>query len=126
MDPKKVLVVDDSKLIHKMFEMMLRDLPLVHAFDGREALGSLSEHAEIDLILLDINMPTMNGLEFLAEVKRNGAFAKIPIVIVSTQGKQEDTDRAIEAGANAYITKPFRSEDILRVIADLDPDPPRE
>src|ERR1700687_2648003 len=71
MKPNKVLVVDDSKLLHRMFEMMLRQYPIVHAYDGREALERLAEaeHRDVDLILLDMNMPRMNGLEFLAAVK---------------------------------------------------------
>jgi CheY-like chemotaxis protein len=75
--PKKVLVVDDSKLIHKMFEVMLRSYALVHAMDGREGLERLHEHPDIDLILLDINMPSMNGFEFLEEVKRSEAFTEV-------------------------------------------------
>lgn len=119
MEPKKILVIDDSKLIHKMFEVMLRPNTLVHAEDGQQGLQRLVEHADVDLILLDINMPVMNGLEFLDAVKRNQAFAGIPVVIVSTEGKEEDTQRALNAGAIAYIKKPFQSESILSVIADV-------
>ena len=119
MEPKKLLVVDDSKLIHKMFEVMLRVYPQVHAMDGREGLQRLGEHADIDLILLDINMPTMDGLEFLAEIKRDAAFADLPVIVISTEGKDEDTDRALAAGANAYITKPFRSDQVISAIAEL-------
>lgn len=119
MEPKKILVIDDSKLIHKMFEVMLRPHSLVHAEDGQEGLQRLVEHADVDLILLDINMPRMNGLEFLDAVKRNNAFAEIPVVIVSTEGKDEDTQRALESGASAYIKKPFQSENIISVIAEV-------
>jgi two-component system chemotaxis response regulator CheY len=118
--PKKVLVVDDSKLIHKMFEVMLRDFDLIHAGDGLEALQRLGEHADIDLILLDINMPNMNGLEFLDKIKRDAALADIPVIIVSTEGKEDDTIRGLEAGAAAYIKKPFRSEEILVIIDRLE------
>ena len=119
MKPNKVLVVDDSKLIHKMFEVMLRPVNLVHAHDGQEGLQRLAEHPDIELILLDINMPRMNGLEFLKEVRRNDAFSEIPVVIVSTEGKDEDTQRGLEAGAASYITKPFQAENILKVIEDV-------
>lgn len=119
MDPRKILIVDDSKLIHKMFEVMLRVHRLVHAEDGVDGLTKLAEHADVDLILLDVNMPRMNGLEFLSEVRKNEAFAQTPIVIVSTEGKDEDTERALEAGASAYITKPFQSEKILDVVSRL-------
>jgi two-component system, chemotaxis family, chemotaxis protein CheY len=118
--PRKVLVVDDSKLMHKMYEVMLRQYSLVYALDGRQALERLREHRDIDLVLLDINMPNMNGLEFLAEMKADPAIAGATVVIISTEGREEDTARGMEAGAAAYIKKPFHSEEILDVIARLE------
>jgi two-component system chemotaxis response regulator CheY len=117
--PKKILVIDDSKLIHKMFNVMLRQYEVVHAHDGQEGLSCLGEGAEIDLILLDINMPNMNGLEFLDKVKADAALSEIPVVIVSTEGKEEDTERAMTAGASAYIKKPFDHKQLLDVIKEL-------
>ncbi len=119
MQPRKVLVVDDSKLMRKMFEVMLRQYPLAYAADGREALDRLRENSDIDLILLDINMPNMTGLEFLAEMRADGANADTKVVIISTEGREEDTARGLEAGADAYISKPFRTEQILEVISRL-------
>lgn len=103
-----------------MFEVMLREFDLVHATDGLEALQRLGEHSDIDLILLDINMPYMNGLEFLDSVKQDAALADIPVIIISTEGKEEDTIRGLEAGAAAYIKKPFGSEEILVIIERLE------
>ena len=120
MQPRKVLVVDDSKLMHKMYEVMLRQYPLVYALDGRQALDRLKEHPDIDLVLLDINMPNMNGLEFMAELQADGTAGKIAVIIISTEGREEDTARGLEAGAHAYIKKPFHSEEILDVIARLE------
>lgn len=120
MQPKKVLVVDDSKLMHKIFEVMLRQYALVFALDGHEALAQLAAHPDIDLILLDINMPNMNGIEFLEVVKSDAKLADIPVVIVSTEGTEEDTAQGLSAGAVAYIKKPFQSEDILEIIANLE------
>ncbi len=120
MQPRKVLVVDDSKLMHKMYEVMLRQYPLVYASDGRQALDRLQDHADIDLVLLDINMPNMNGLEFLAELSSNPERAELPVIIISTEGREEDTARGLEAGATAYIKKPFHSEEILEVISRLE------
>ena len=120
MQPRKVLVVDDSKLMQKMYEVMLRQYPLVYASDGRQALDRLREHPDVDLVLLDVNMPNMNGLEFLAQLKAEGGFADgMAIVIISTEGREEDTARGLEAGAAAYISKPFHSEEILAVISRL-------
>lgn len=119
MQPRKVLVVDDSKLMHKMFEVMLRQYSLVYASDGRQALDRLREHPDIDLVLLDVNMPNMNGLEFLEQLKAGGGGDGMSIVIISTEGRDEDTARGLEAGASAYIKKPFHSEEILAVISRL-------
>lgn len=119
MQPRKVLVVDDSKLMHKMFEVMLRQYSLVYASDGRQALDRLREHPDIDLVLLDVNMPNMNGLEFLAQLKASGGGDGMSVVIISTEGRDEDTSRGLEAGASAYIKKPFHSEEILAVISGL-------
>lgn len=123
MKPKKVLVVDDSKLLHRMFEMMLRQYPLVHAYDGREALDRLAEHKDVDLILLDINMPRMNGLEFLAAVKAHSEFSRIPVVIITTEGTEDDTQRGLDAGASAYVKKPFRNEELIGVINRIQTSP---
>lgn len=119
MEPTKILVVDDSKLMHKMYEVMLRQYVVIHALDGREALDQLRHHRDTDLIFLDINMPNMNGLEFLAEAKADPELVEVPVVIISTEGKEEDTQRGLEAGAIAYIKKPFRSEEVSNVIAQI-------
>jgi two-component system chemotaxis response regulator CheY len=121
--PRKVLVVDDSKLMHKMYELMLRQYPLVYASDGRQALDRLQEHGDIDLVILDINMPNMNGLEFLETIRADGAFRDLPVVIVSTEGREEDTAKGLAAGASAYIKKPFQSEDILGMLSRLEKGP---
>jgi two-component system, chemotaxis family, chemotaxis protein CheY len=119
MQPKKALVIDDSSLIHKMFKLMLPHSTVVCASDGREALQKLAAEPDVELIFLDINMPNMNGLEFLAQVKADAALAQIPVVIVSTEGKEEDTIRGLRAGAAAYVKKPFRNEalqDLIRKV----------
>ena len=120
MQPRKVLVVDDSKLMHKMYEVMLRQYALVYASDGHQALDRLRQHPDIDLVLLDVNMPNMNGLEFLAQIRADGARADLPVIIISTEGRDEDTVRGMEAGATAYIKKPFHTEEILGMIARLE------
>ena len=120
MQPRKILVVDDSKLMHKMYEVMLRQYPLVYAADGRQALDRLQEHGDVDLVLLDINMPYMDGLEFLDRLRAETAFDGMAVVIISTEGREDDVARGLEAGAAAYIKKPFHSEEILDVIARLE------
>lgn len=119
MKPSKVLVVDDSELIHKMFRIFFRDVDVVCALDGREALDGLARHPDVDLIILDVNMPRMDGLEFLDKVKEDEAFSGIPVVIVSTEGEEEDTIRGLEAGAAAYVKKPFQPEQLSDIVARL-------
>lgn len=121
---RKVLVVEDSRLIHKMYEVMLRPCMLIAAHDGREGLARLTENPDVDVIILDINMPHMTGLEFLAEVKAKPEFANVPVIIVSTEGKEEDVARGLKAGAIAYLKKPFQREDLLKIIGRLTVQPP--
>jgi two-component system, chemotaxis family, chemotaxis protein CheY len=113
---KKILVVEDSKLVHRMYELMLRPHVLVYAMDGREGLQRLAENADIDLIVLDINMPQVNGFEFLGHAKANPVFARIPVIIVSTEGKEGDIQRGLDAGAAAYLKKPFLRDQLMAVI----------
>jgi len=113
---RKVLVVEDSRLIHKMYEVMLRPCMLIAAHDGREGLTRLEENPDVDVIILDINMPHMTGLQFLGQVKAKPEFAQIPVIIVSTEGKEEDVARGLQAGAVAYLKKPFQREDLLKII----------
>ncbi|HYH46273.1 MAG TPA: response regulator [Thermoanaerobaculia bacterium] len=120
MQPRKVLVVDDSKLMHKMYEVMLRQYPLVYAWDGREALECLREHRDIELVILDINMPNMNGLQLLEAMKSDAVLAGTPVIIITTEGSSADTARGIAAGAAAYLTKPFVTEEILDAITRLE------
>ncbi len=121
MKPSKVLVVDDSKLMHRIYDSVLDNIELLHAYDGREALEILATHIDTDLVVLDINMPRMNGLEFLSEAKLDPLFAVIPVLIVSTEGSEQDTVRGLEAGAAGYLRKPFESEELLGMIEKLAP-----
>ena len=122
---KKVLVVDDSALIHQMYKMALMRYKcfIVSAKNGQSGLDQLAEHPDIDLVLLDINMPVMGGLEFLKKVKELGTYSNIPIVVVSTEGKEEDTKRGLEMGARGYVTKPIQIAALHALIEKLVPSP---
>lgn len=115
----KVLIVDDSKLIHQMYRLVLmryKGCALLDAMNGLEALDILSRENGIDLILLDINMPVMNGVQFMEKLKKDGLYRHIPIVVISTEGKEEDTIRAMKLGAWGYIVKPFKSEALYELL----------
>jgi two-component system chemotaxis response regulator CheY len=120
---KKVLVVDDSALIHQMYKMVLMryKCQIVDALNGQDGLDKLDKNPDADLILLDINMPVMNGLDFIRKVKELGSFNHIPIVLVSTEGKEEDTMRGLALGAKGYVKKPFQPSDLHQLIEKLYP-----
>lgn len=120
---KKVMVVDDSALIHQMYKMALirYKCTILPAKNGQAALDLLAQHRDIDMILLDINMPVMGGLEFLQKTKEIGTHSNIPIVIQSTEGREEDTKRGLELGAAAYLTKPIQTAALHAVIERLVP-----
>jgi len=119
LEPTKVLAVDDSDLMHRMYGVMLRGVELLHARDGVQALDLISAHADIDLVLLDINMPNMNGFELLAELGRRGRVPGLPVIVVTTEGHEQEAARGLAAGAAAYLTKPFRGDQVRAAIAAI-------
>jgi two-component system chemotaxis response regulator CheY len=118
---KKVLVVDDSALIHQMYKMVLMRYrcEIIDALNGQDGLDKLEKHPDVSLMLVDINMPLMNGLEFIQKVKAAGKYDHIPIIIVSTEGKEEDTQRGLAIGAKGYVKKPFQPSDLHALIGKL-------
>jgi two-component system, chemotaxis family, chemotaxis protein CheY len=115
---EKVLIVEDSHLQAKMYQTVLGTYPacrLIFALNGLEALDQLALEKNISLIVLDINMPKMNGLAFLEAMRRNGC-RNIPVIIVTTEGKDEDIQRGLEAGAKAYIKKPWKPDQLRDLI----------
>lgn len=91
---------------------------IVEAESGFEALRFLPRES-FDLVVTDINMPDINGLELVAFIKNNEKYASIPLIIVSTEGSDRDREKGLGLGANAYIVKPFDPEDLRRVVTDL-------
>src|SRR5437870_3739920 len=89
----KILVVDDSELLHRMYDLVLaryrmKGCRVLHASNGREALAELAAHPDTDLVLLDINMPVMSGLEFLEYCKREKLFRDVDVIVISTEGSE--------------------------------------
>ncbi len=116
------LVVDDSRLHHQMYDLVLRrgayaGSTVHHAFNGREGYGVLQAHPELTAVFLDLNMPEMNGLEFLARRRDDQLHPRIPVIMVTTEASEADEQRGREAGAWDYLRKPFTPADIERVIA---------
>jgi CheY-like chemotaxis protein len=115
---RKILVVDDSTFMHSMYDMVLRNCgcEILHAMNGREAMDVLGTHPDCALIILDINMPGMNGLEFIEQYRAGKLPNPAPIVIASTEGTEEDTRRGLDAGAAAYLKKPFQPSDLQAIV----------
>lgn len=91
---------------------------ITEAASGFEALRALPRE-RFDLILTDINMPDINGLELVSFVKGNAAYRSIPLVIVSTEGSERDRERGLALGADAYLVKPFEPEALRDLVSDL-------
>ena len=111
-----ILVVDDSAAIRKILLRVLSqaDLPInqIHeANDGVEALNVLGSQ-EVNLVLSDVNMPNMDGLELLTKVRANASWAKMPVIMITTEGSQAKVLDAVRLGANGYVRKPFTSDQI--------------
>ena len=120
--PGTFLVVDDSALHHQMYRLIFSKGPLAgstvyHAMNGREGYAMLAAHPELTLVLLDLNMPEMNGLELLQRRRAERLHPHIPIVLVTTEGTDEDEMRGREAGAWEYLKKPFQPADVERIVA---------
>lgn len=120
---KKILVVDDSSLIHQMYRLVMSryKCEIVDAMNGQEALDLLALQKDVQLILLDINMPVMNGVQFLEKASQSGLPARIPVIVISTEGKEEDTIRGLRLGAKGYLKKPFNPADLYTLIEKILP-----
>jgi two-component system chemotaxis response regulator CheY len=116
MDKIRALIVDDSSVMRKIVERSLRQAGIelekvVEASNGAEALVALQNNA-VDLILCDINMPVMDGLEFVRQVATVESAKGIPIVMITTEGSESHVVQALSAGARGYIRKPFTPDQV--------------
>jgi len=121
MSEYNVLIVEDSPTMRQLIAFALkriRGVRIVEASDGVDGLKKLSSE-RFDLILTDINMPIMDGLKLVSLVRNDANYKSIPIVVITTEGAQEDRERALALGANDYITKPIQPTKILEVARNL-------
>ncbi len=112
-----ILVVDDSELIHKLQGLVARQLGLTlsHAYNGLEGL-QLARRKKFRAILLDLNMPVLDGLTFLETLRKEELGEPVPVIVVSTENDDEDIERALQKGATAFVKKPFTFEQISAVL----------
>jgi two-component system, chemotaxis family, chemotaxis protein CheY len=116
MNKIRALIVDDSSVMRKIVERSLRQAGLdlekvVEAGNGAEALGVLRDN-QVDLILCDINMPVMDGLEFVRQIGTVESAKGVPIVMITTEGSETHVVQALSAGARGYIRKPFTPDQV--------------
>jgi two-component system chemotaxis response regulator CheY len=119
---KRILIVEDSPTMRSLLTSSLEALPgpvkILEVGSGFEALRHLPRQ-RFDLIVTDINMPDINGLELVSFVKNTPAFRSIPLVIVSTEGSERDREKGMRLGADAYLVKPFAPEALQQIANDL-------
>lgn len=118
---KQILVVDDSATMRRMVMSVLRDLKGVNfqeASNGLEAIERLVI-ASVDLMILDLNMPEMHGLEVLQFVRTHPNYNSIPIIVLTTRGDEASRRDALAAGASSYLTKPFEPRSFVSKVAEL-------
>ena len=118
---KNVLIVEDSKAIRSMIRVSLEEAGgffAVEAGNGFEALKNLPTR-RFDLIITDINMPDINGLELIGFVKSNPAYKDLPLIIVSTEKSDEDKKRGMALGASGYVVKPFTREELMAAVKNV-------
>jgi two-component system, chemotaxis family, chemotaxis protein CheY len=111
----KALVIDDSKAMRSILSRMLQGLgfEVLEASNGREGIERLQANGSVDLALVDWNMPEMNGLEFIRTVRAEQSYDGVLLMMVTTETEMENVVRALAAGANEYVMKPFTQEIIL-------------
>lgn len=120
---RRILAVDDSATMREMIAFTLRQdgkFEVEHAANGQEALERVASAPRFDLIITDINMPVMDGYTFTESVrKRGGDYAKVPILILTTEIDQECKNKGRNAGATGWITKPFSPQKLVEVVTKL-------
>ncbi|NOX21322.1 MAG: response regulator [Nitrospirae bacterium] len=113
-----ILVVEDSPTMRQLISFAMRRIDkanVIEATDGVDALKKLSEN-KIDIILADINMPVMDGLKLVSLVRSNPSYKDIPVIIITTEGAEEDRKKAMAIGANAYLAKPIQTQELIRLV----------
>jgi two-component system chemotaxis response regulator CheY len=112
-----IMTVDDSTVVRQMVNFTLKraGYEVVEAVDGQDAMNKISD-APVKMLLADLDMPNMNGLELIKELRSRPEYRFIPIVILTTESNVSEKNRGKEAGATGWITKPFRPEQLLTIV----------
>jgi two-component system chemotaxis response regulator CheY len=118
----RILVVEDSNVLQMYYAQIFSKMPtyqVTFAKNGRQALDHIEKAGVPDVVVLDINMPVMDGLEFLGHFRGNRERPPTRVIIVTTEGREDDYKRGLEAGASAYLKKPFTPESLTKLVQGL-------
>ena len=117
---KTVLIVDDSASLRQVVSLSLKGAgyQVIEACDGRDALGKLGGQ-KVHLIISDVNMPNMDGIAFVREVKKNPSYKFTPVIMLTTEAAEEKKRLGQEAGARAWVVKPFQPEQLVNAVQRL-------
>jgi len=116
-----ILIIEDSPTMRQLICFALkrlREIRIIEASDGVDGLKKLAAE-RVDLIFTDINMPIMDGLKLVSLLRNDDNYRKTPIVVITTEGAQEDRERALALGANDYITKPIQANRIMEIARSM-------
>lgn len=116
-----VLVVEDSPTMRQLISFALKRVPgtqVTEASDGVDALKKISG-GRFDLLITDVNMPVMDGIKLISLVRKDPNHRDLPIIIITTEGADEDRKRGLAVGANAYLTKPIQTSSLVKLATDL-------
>jgi two-component system chemotaxis response regulator CheY len=118
----RALVIDDSRTVRAIIGKILREIGMevVEAGTGLEALAQMKQNPDIELLLVDWNMPEMNGLDFIRTVRANRAYDGAQILMVTSEAQGEKVAEALAAGANEYLMKPFNKDVLVAKLSLLD------
>jgi CheY-like chemotaxis protein len=118
----KILVVEDSNVLQMYYSQIFNQMPGYQASftkNGRQALDHIGKNGMPDIVVLDINMPVMDGLEFLSHFRGDHQTTPAQVIIVTTEGREDDHKRGLEAGASAYLKKPFQPHMLKELVQGL-------
>jgi len=120
--PRKILIVDDSKTVREVLRNTLQEAGYdVADAEGGEVALELVGASDYDLLMADLNLPEMNGLEFISEVRKIPGQRFVPIVVLSSEEKQKNFVECVRAGASGYLQKPLDKEQILAILQNVIP-----
>jgi two-component system chemotaxis response regulator CheY len=117
----KILVVDDSMMVRQQVSRALTaaGFSVIDAVDGVDALQKLAQNQGTQLVVCDVNMPRMNGIEFLENLRKDAAFGRVPVVMLTTEGQPELIQQAKGLGAKGWIVKPFKPALLVAAVTKL-------